>query len=545
MIKRFLLNQRIYRRMSPFFNHGGLNPRLLTAASTMARTVLRRVRDVVHARQFLPVAGGSLFLAASIALCVLLIPSKGASPLPLAPSVASVEAVDARNSTPRGSGVASFSRDQDVEYTVLDGQTFSEIAYLYKINVDKLAMYNHIADINKIKEGMTIIIPSEAAEKKIAVNATLEAPTLTPASNPSKLRISSVPLKIEAEQQFDGMAVTAHFSVESPPNVNLTRFEWDLGNGRKSFRPTTFWTYDSPGTYTVSLTAADADGRQYDADEVFIDVPHPTTYQNTLQQFLTLESLERTFTVRGKITDVIHYDGRPDSPITEVSSNADGTSYRATRPGYFSLEVEKDDAIHHVYVFVSPVDTKHSDRTDLNWYRTQFNTGTQSNCGPAVASMAISWATGEYVAVSTVRQEIGWTGNGSTSFEDIIAQIKTHGVVSRLVSVSSSQDLFDIIDRGNIAIILYNSGGPRFTRGHPADDFFGRYYYDAVGHYVVIKGYSRDGQYLVTYDPIPSDWGSNSFRYGDGISMIGRNRYYGTKELFGALRRWDVIEIMR
>jgi hypothetical protein len=74
---------------------------------------------------------------------------------------------------------------------------------------------------------------------------------------------------------------------------------------------------------------------------------------------------------------------------------------------------------------------------------------------------------------------------------------------------------------------------------------FGRYYYDAVGHYLVIKGYSTDKQYFVVYDAIPSDWGSNSFRYADGISMIGRNRYYEAKELFDSLRRLDIIEVMR
>jgi hypothetical protein len=62
-----------------------------------------------------------------------------------------------------------------------------------------------------------------------------------------------------------------------------------------------------------------------------------------------------------------------------------------------------------------------------------------------------------------------------------------------------------------------------------------------VGHYIVIKGYSLDGEYFVIYDPIPSDWSSNSFRYGDELSMIGQNRYYPAGELIRSLRRADMI----
>lgn len=296
----------------------------------------------------------------------------------------------------------------------------------------------------------------------------------------------------------------------------------------------------------MNVKALDAQNQEYDSGDVLIDVPHPTTFQNTLQQFLTLDNVDQTFTIHGKITDVIHLDDRTDLPITEVSSDENGTTYKATRPGYFTLAVEENGAVHHYYVFVSPVDSKHSDRTDINWYRTQFNTGTQSNCGPASAAMAISWATGEYVPVSEVRKEIGWDGDGATSFEALMNQsLAPHNVTSRIVPLRSPQDLFDIIDRGNIAIILYDSGGPGMVKGHPETDLFGRYYFDAVGHYVVVKGYSTDHKYLIVYDPIPSDWGSNNVRYADGISMIGRNRYFAASELFPALRRWDAIEVMR
>ncbi len=533
MVKRFLLNQRIYRRI------GEKRAEALPDAATAA------LRKKTHSRGLLLAAGG-IAVAAIVAGGVLLL---AAGTFPVTGSASSAAAASSAaepgDSSPRGSGISVISREKDIEHTVLDGETFSEIAYIYNVGVGKLALYNRVEDINRIKEGMTILIPSEEAEKGIVVDAAREARRLAATTVSSKRAAAGVPLKINMEEQFDGTAVTAHFSVNVEPRLTLARFEWDLGNGRKSFRPTTFWTYDVPGTYKVTLKATDSEGREHRARAVFVDVPHPATYQSTHQQFLTLENLEETFTIQGTISNVVHYDGKPGFPLTEVGSNAQGTVYKATRPGFFALDVQKGDSLNHLYVFVSPVDSRHSDRTDINWYRTQFNTGTLSNCGPAVVSMAIAWATGAYVPVAALRQDIGWSGNGGTSYEDLVSQLKRGGVTYRLVSLSSPRELFDIIDRDGIAIVLLNTGRLAPVKGRPTEDLFGRYYYDAVGHYIIVKGYSKDGQYVVAYDPIPSDWGSNSMRYGDGISMIGRNRYYAAKDLFGSLRRWDVIEVLR
>jgi hypothetical protein len=94
-------------------------------------------------------------------------------------------------------------------------------------------------------------------------------------------------------------------------------------------------------------------------------------------------------------------------------------------------------------------------------------------------------------------------------------------------------------------VVLLRTEGVRTARGDPAQDLFGKYYNDSVGHYIVIKGYSLNGEYFVIYDPIPSDWSQNSFRYGDDLSMIGRNRYYSSAELLRSLRRADMIAVPR
>jgi hypothetical protein len=157
--------------------------------------------------------------------------------------------------------------------------------------------------------------------------------------------------------------------------------------------------------------------------------------------------------------------------------------------------------------------------------------------------MGISWGTGKYFPVSAVRQSIGWQGNGSTSFDELLVVIKSQGVSAGLQPLKTMQDIKNVIDSGSIAIILFLTDGVRTARRDPGSDLFGKYYNDSVGHYVVVKGYSMNGEYLVIHDPIPSDWSSNSFRYADEISMMGRNRYFNTNEVLRSLRRHEMIVV--
>jgi LysM repeat protein len=548
-MKRILLHQKITLRQAPRFlqfilrRRPGRKPRVLKKLRALIAGITLKPKMIL---EISGCAVAAIVVAFTVAFAVR--GDEKVEPLVSTTLPALADgAADEGVSNPTGSGLPIINREQEITHIVQSGQTFSEIAYIYKVSVEKLAAYNHVADVNKLAEGTAIKIPTLSVEKNLAVSPPVTPKKAAAVAKVQRTHRRTGTLKIVSEQQFDGTAVTAHFTATYPEDLVLTRFEWSLGDGRKSFRPDTFWTYENPGTYTVSLKATDKNGADYIAENLFVDVPHPTTTptRDNSQHFLTLESMDKTITVNGSVIQFIHFDGKTDPPMEIVSSTGDSSVFRPTRPGYFGYDVNEGGTIRRVYVFASPIDSTHSDRSDLNWYRTQFNTGTQSNCGPTVASMAIAWATGSYVAVSAIRQELGWTGNGGTNFTDIMEETTKHGVPSALIRVSSQQDIFDIIDRGNIAIILYNSGGPNYVKGRPGEDLFGRYYYDSVGHYIIVKGYSKDKKYFVVYDPIPSDWGSNSFRYADGISMIGRNRYYGSRDLFSSLSRYDVIEIFR
>jgi hypothetical protein len=116
-------------------------------------------------------------------------------------------------------------------------------------------------------------------------------------------------------------------------------------------------------------------------------------------------------------------------------------------------------------------------------------------------------------------------------------------VSASLKPLRTAQDIKEVIDSGSIAIILFLTSGVRMSRQNPAIDPFGRYYNDAVGHYIVIKGYSLNGECFVVHDPIPSDWSGNSFRYADEISMMGRNRYFPADEVLRSLRRNEMVVV--
>jgi len=247
--------------------------------------------------------------------------------------------------------------------------------------------------------------------------------------------------------------------------------------------------------------------------------------------------------VNGIVTKVANYTDIK-SVLDLSESDKFLTKVRFKKSGYYGVTVREESGREQYYsIFVSPIPTMHVDFAvnNFNWYRTQFNTGTPSNCGPASASMAISWAGGKYFPVSAVRQAIGWQGNGGTSFDELLKVMVNQGVKASVQPLKTMQNIQSVIDSGGVAIILFHTDGVKSSRNNPATDLFGKYYNDSVGHYVVVKGYSLNGEYLVIHDPIPSDWNANSFRYEDEISMIGRNRYFPASEVLHSLRRTEMI----
>jgi len=446
-----------------------------------------------------------------------------------------------------GAGSQAQDRTRDFEYPVRPGETLSEIAYTYGIPYDFLAWYNEISNADRIRVGTKIIIPSvenmELKEVQYQAQKTKQRqPVVTTAR-----AVRSIEITYESRNNGSGRSgITAHFSIINPPS-NLKSYEWDMGDGRRSFRSDPSYEYSDPKTYVVRLTAQDDSGIIYRSNPLYIDIPYPaSTSESSTTVFVTLSSPDEYFIVRnGTITKVARYANIEDA-LDLSESDQYLTKVRFKKSGYYGVTVLEETGREQYYsIFVSPIPTMHVDYTtnNFNWYRTQFNTGTPSNCGPASASMAIGWGTGRYFPVSSVRNAIGWQGDGGTSFDDLLRVIKSQGVPASIQPLRTVQNIRDVIDAGGIAIILFHTDGVRTATGDPASNLFGKYYNDSVGHYVVIKGYSLNGEYFVIHDPIPSDWGANSFRYGDELSMMGRNRYFAAAEVLRSLRRNEMIAV--
>lgn len=446
-----------------------------------------------------------------------------------------------------GAGAPVVDRSQDIEYRIRPGETLSEIAYTYDTPYDLLAFYNNIANANRIRVGTAILIPSlenmKAAEQKMAKQPRR-------AQAPARAAVKTVKIGFESHSNGDSnLGITVQFSILDPAPETLQSFEWDFGDGKRGFRSNPSYEYTAPKTYVARLTARDAAGALYKSNPLYIDIPHPgSAAELSTTKFVTLSSPDEYFVVNGTITGVARYQRLEEAPLDFSESDQVLTKVRFTKPGYYGVTVlEANSGEQYYSVFVSPIPTMHADaaQEDFNWYRTQFNTGTTSNCGPASASMAIGWSLGRYFPVSSVRQAVGWQGEGGTSFEELLRVIRAEGVPASVQPLRSVQSIKDLIDAGNIAVVLFRTDGVTTSRSDPASDLFGKYYNDTVGHYIVIKGYSLNGEYFVIHDPIPSDWGTNSFRYPDEVSMIGRNRYYPAQELLRALRRADMIVVSR
>jgi PKD repeat protein len=456
-----------------------------------------------------------------------------------------------------GSGLLAFNRSDDIDYVIKEGDTIPEIAYLYNLEVVELMIYNKLSSLEDIKPDQHIVIPSakklrECMEK---VDRGLLSDVID-SQKKSRLSQNLLPksVSISCNKRSDGQTITAIFAVDNEIKDKGVYFEWDLGDGKKSFRKTFSYTYNAPGTYIVNLTVKDIYGNQVRSRPIYLDIPYVTYVKSTGQQFITVNNVGDVFSIEGEVFSVYDALGRPatdaQEPIQFVNkTEADGRGearyyYQTHSSGYYSLLARTKAGTKKIYLFVSPFDSVQNDRFDIDWYRTQYNTGL-SNCGPAIASMGIGWSKGEYVSVTAIRDMIGWSGNGSISFFDIKNVLDQYKVANNLTQIGSKEDLFSIIDKGNIVGVVYNCGRITHTKDSPQLDLVGRYYQDSVGHYSIIKGYTKDRKYFIMYDPIPSDWINNGLRYGDAISMIGRNRYYPADELFQAMYSGLILVISR
>lgn len=432
-------------------------------------------------------------------------------------------------------GETNLIRPEEIIHVVVSGDTIYGIAGKYGVDPAVLALHNKLARPSLLSIGQRLRIPSTEEERRLKPAAKGYSLAPPPAKKVTSVEKFAGKLEISAEQQIVPEGLSVRFSATAPAKAEISRWEWELGNGVRAYKGSFSYTYTKPGTYLVTGIAVDKAGLRYSGEKLMVDLPHPHTSMEPGVEFAVVDSPDGHLVVDGQVLD--------GPAVTREVLEGGGTRLSFPQSGYYRFSVSSGEAHRTLFVFVAPMDSVISDRKDLDWYRTQFNTGTQSNCGPASASMAIAYATGDYVPVYAVRRRVGWRDNGATSFEDLMKAMASWDVKSELKPIRTMDDVRAIVDSGSIAIILFNMDLVSHAKGGAGQSSIGKYYADHGGHYIVIKGYSADGKYVIVNDSIPSDWAENSFRYADGLSMIGKNRYYPAAELLRALRRSEGIVV--
>ncbi len=428
------------------------------------------------------------------------------------------------------------SAEKDVEHIVKEGEKLEDIALVYGVDQRLLALYNGLTNLDALLVGQSIIIPSK---KSIIF--------FSKSVKPDNIKLSGL-LRIYSKIKRNKFSVTANFQVETKIKGDDLLYRWNLGNGQISNERFPTGTYFLPGTYIVKLTIFDKVGNSVDSNSIYVDVPYNTNIRESGQRFITIGRVGEIFSMKGRIVRIMNHEEGNQLPfIVESEKGPKGSKlYRALTPGFYHIVLSVNNRRENLYLYISYIDSVNTCRSDINWYRTQYNTGFPSNCGPTVVSMAIAWARGKYVSVADIRAGIGYPyADGSVGFDNIEEAMKNYGLVVKPGKISLPEDIFGVINRDHLAIILFQTGMLKKVFGDPGFDPIGRYYDDEVGHYTIIKGYTVDKKYFIVYDPIPGDWGGNVSRYNDGVSMIGRNRYYPVDEMMNAFKTKYMLEVCR
>lgn len=425
-------------------------------------------------------------------------------------------------------------------HTITSRETIYMIADTYNISLFNIVRFNNFLDARVLIPGDSLIISEgiNQLRKAISPGGLSRKGIILPRIITIKSTVKSgiLPLKVKFFTLFD---LSDNFS-----------FVWDFGTGSFGITEHAEYTYLKPGKYDVRLSVSNEWG-----DEVLSNILHikvkKINFNSSDIPFLVIDHVNGELDLKERI---IRKYRKPlvfntDTEIIQDPVLIEQTGenrFLAVKSGYTKVTLKSKNISYDFFLFVSPFPTQHSVEPDYNWYKTQFDTGMYGNCGPACVAMAIHWANGKAISVVENREEIGLPiKSGAISYYHMVKNMKSHKIKTKIRPIDSFNDIKSIIDKGNIAIILFDTTYLQPVQGDKTLVFVDRYYPDTTGHYVIIKGYTLDKKYFVVYDPIPGDWQTNEFRYQDGISMIGRNRYFLANQVLKSLKGNNVIEIWR
>ncbi len=173
---------------------------------------------------------------------------------------------------------------------------------------------------------------------------------------------------------------------------------------------------------------------------------------------------------------------------------------------------------------------------DYAWYLTQMGTGDaeSANCGPTSVAMALRWYDpAQDVSVATIRETITPGETGWWYTDDIEAALARWETPARIVGATEAT-LLGALDEGRVALICITMD--RITlAAAPRETHFDRFYSYDSGHFLIVKGYIGDGEWLIVHDP--NNWTGDYYDEA-GLLPLGEDRYYRTSEVLDSMAVW-------
>jgi uncharacterized protein YegL len=161
--------------------------------------------------------------------------------------------------------------------------------------------------------------------------------------------------------------------------------------------------------------------------------------------------------------------------------------------------------------------------------------------------MAIQFVKQQRISIRDISKVIGHSG--TTTLTELKKPLAHWGVsytvLDRLEDVIQAVNQRSHIVLCPVRMSAFSYGSDRDGVSSSSVHHFSKYRTYEGGHFVVVKGFSSDGKWVIVYDPLVFGTGAGDARYwySNGVPK-GKNRYYLVSEFRSAIAGWHALEIL-
>lgn len=305
-------------------------------------------------------------------------------------------------------------------HTVKGDDTLYSIAKLYGIKRYELIKYNRLTIMRKLKSGDRIFIPRTLTDIQISVDN----------------RTGLVPFQVR-------------FNIDTNTRDRIRSYKWELGDNATSTNRNPTYSFKEKGTYYASLTVIDENGNEVKSNTIPIVSRSLAHIGFDASKYVTLNKND-VFSLETKVIDNLNnriefeYKTKIEQNPALVRQIDKSDRFEIINTGFSKIKFSVKGYEHTAYFFVSPAPSKHAPGPDVEWYKTQFNTGINGNCGPASVAMGIQWSTGTNIDVRSIRKQIGMPNqDGAIGFNHMISIFGRYKMRTRLLTIRGPEEIFE------------------------------------------------------------------------------------------------------